>query len=163
MDALFAPPQENWQRLSPTYATVRRVGSLITVALSFTALAVATGLLTGSWWSSVGVGLLGIGVAGWSWWRIGRWVSSWGYAEREDDLYLTHGVMFRSLTVVPYGRMQVVKVEAGPIERALGLASVHLITASVQTNARIPGLPEAEATRLRDRLTEVGQVRGSGL
>ncbi|MFZ1409878.1 MAG: PH domain-containing protein [Micropruina sp.] len=163
MDALFAPPQENWQRLSPRYATVRRVGSLVTAAIAFGFLAAVVGLLTENWWWAGLVAVAGVAFCAWSWWRIGRWVRSWGYAERADDLYVTHGVMFRSLTVVPYGRMQVVKVEAGPIERSLGLASVHLITASIQTNARIPGLPEAEAARLRDRLTEVGQARGAGV
>lgn len=84
-------------------------------------------------------------------WRSG------GYAEREDDLFITHGVWFRTLTAVPYGRMQVVNVNSGPIQRALGLATIELVTASASTNASIPGLPAAEATRLRDHLTEVGE------
>ena len=34
---------------------------------------------------------------------IERTYRSWGYVEREDDLYITHGVLFRSLVAVPYG------------------------------------------------------------
>ncbi|HHV20068.1 MAG TPA: PH domain-containing protein [Propionibacterium sp.] len=90
-------------------------------------------------------------------------VRSWGYAELADDLYVTHGLWFRRLMAVPYGRMQVVEVEAGPIERALGLATVKLVTASASTDATIPGLPPEEAARLRDRLTELGETRTSGL
>lgn len=45
-----------------------------------------------------------------------------GYAELDEDLYITRGLWFRRLTAVPYGRMQVVEVESGPIERAFGLA-----------------------------------------
>ena len=83
--------------------------------------------------------------------------------EREDDLYITHGVMFRTLVAVPYGRMQLVEVESGPLERAFGLATVTLKTASAETNASIPGLAPEEATRLRDRLTELGEAHASGL
>ena len=42
---------------------------------------------------------------------------SWGYAEREDDLLVRRGVMFSRLSVVPYGRMQFIDVQAGPLER----------------------------------------------
>ena len=93
---------------------------------------------------------------------VGRTYRSWGYVEREDDLYITHGVLFRSLVAVPYGRMQLVEVESGPLERAFGIATVSLKTASVETNATIPGLPPEEAARLRDRLTELGEARRLG-
>ena len=48
--------------------------------------------------------------------------------------------------------MQFVDVSAGPLERAFGLATVQLHTAAAASDARIPGLPPAEAARLRDRL-----------
>ncbi len=99
----------------------------------------------------------------WGWWATGRNARSWGYAEREEDLYISHGVMFRQLVVVPYGRMQFVDVQSGPLERAFEIAAVHLHTASPGTSARIPGLPAAEATRLRDRLTSLGEAQAAGL
>jgi uncharacterized protein len=99
----------------------------------------------------------------WGWWVAGRNARSWGYAEREEDLYITHGVMFRRLVVVPYGRMQYVDVQSGPLERAFEIAAVHLHTASPGTSARIPGLPAAEAARLRDRLTSLGEAQAAGL
>ena len=83
--------------------------------------------------------------------------------EREDDLYITHGVLLRTLVAVPYGRMQLVEVASGPLERSFGLATVSLRTASPETNATIPGLPPEEAARLRDRLTELGEAHTSGL
>jgi uncharacterized protein len=73
------------------------------------------------------------------------------------------GVMFRSLVVVPYGRMQFVDVEAGPLARKLGYASVQLHTASPATDASIPGLVPDEAARLRDRLARRGEARLAGL
>jgi membrane protein YdbS with pleckstrin-like domain len=72
-------------------------------------------------------------------------------------------VLYRNLVAVPYGRMQLVEVASGPLERAFGLASVSLKTASAETNATIPGLTPDEAARLRDRLTELGETRESGI
>ena len=92
-----------------------------------------------------------------------RRVLSWGYAVREDDLVVRRGVLVRRLTVVPYGRMQFIDVTAGPFERAFGLATVQLHTAAAATDARIPGLDAAEAARLRDRLSQLGESRAAGL
>lgn len=86
-----------------------------------------------------------------------------GYAERADDLLIRRGIMFHKATVVPYGRLQFVDVDAGPIDRIFGLASVKLHTASAATDATIPGLPRAEADRLRDSLAGLGQANLAGL
>lgn len=88
---------------------------------------------------------------------------SWGYAEREDDLIVTRGLMFRHVSVVPYGRMQFIDVTAGPIDRAFGLATVQLHTAAAATDARIPGLLRVDADVLRDRLALVGEAKATGL
>jgi hypothetical protein len=92
-----------------------------------------------------------------------RGIRSWGYAERADDLLVRHGLLFRRLSVVPYGRMQFVDVTAGPLERLFGLATVQLHTAAAASDARIPGLPPEEAARLRDRLAALGEARAAGL
>jgi membrane protein YdbS with pleckstrin-like domain len=163
MDELFAPPAYDWKRLSPSYRSLRRLTTLIFIPLFFLIPGIGVGLLTGRWWISaiilaVGAALLVIRLA-----LVERSWRSWGYVEREDDLYITHGVLFRSLVAVPYGRMQLVEVASGPLERAFGLATVTMKTASAETNASIPGLNPAEATRLRDRLTELGEAHASGL
>lgn len=107
----------------------------------------------------LGIVALGIG----SWGAIGRSVRRWGYAERDEELYVTRGAFFRRLVVVPYGRMQYVDVQAGPLDRAFGLARVQLHTAAPGTSAHIPGLPADEAARLRDRLTAMGEAQAAGL
>ncbi len=93
----------------------------------------------------------------------GRRVRAWGYAEREEDLLVRRGVMFRRMSVIPYGRMQYVEVTAGPFERAFGLATVQMHTAAAASDARIPGLPTVEAARLRDQLTSLGESHAMGL
>jgi membrane protein YdbS with pleckstrin-like domain len=59
--------------------------------------------------------------------------------------------------------MQFVDVTAGPVERMFGLATVQLHTAAAASDAKIPGLPPQEATRLRDRLAALGEARAEGL
>jgi hypothetical protein len=107
------------------------------------------------------VGTVVIGAVEWAVLR-GRY-RSWGYLEREDDLIVRRGLLFRQVTVVPYGRMQLIDVSAGPIDRLFGLASVQLHTAAATTDARIPGLTQEEAERLRDRLAVLGEARATGL
>ena len=94
---------------------------------------------------------------------VARRVRAWGYAEREDDLFVKRGVLFSRLSVIPYGRMQFVDVTAGPLERLFGLATVRMHTAAAASDARIPGLEAEEAARVRDRLTELGEAQAAGL
>jgi membrane protein YdbS with pleckstrin-like domain len=163
MDDLFAPPAYEWKRLSPSYRSLRRLTTFLVAPILFSIPAVLVGVLTGLWWiSAILWGVAAVIVVS----RLAlveRNYRSWGYVEREEDLYITHGVLFRSLVAVPYGRMQLVEVASGPLERAFGLASVSLKTASIETNATIPGLTPDEAAQLRDRLTELGESRASGL
>ena len=163
MDELFAPPGSNWQPVSISLAKVRRLLVLAVAGLLVVVFVIAALFLSFPAWSWVVAAVVVAALAVWGWWLMGRNARSWGYAEREEDLYIRHGVMFRRLVVVPYGRMQYVDVESGPLERAFGIAAVHLHTASPGTSARIPGLPAAEAARLRDRLTSLGEAQAAGL
>ncbi|MCW2805141.1 MAG: uncharacterized protein QOF52_2094 [Propionibacteriaceae bacterium] len=163
MDELFAPPTYAWNRLSPKYRTLRRLTSLLVAPILFSVPAIVVGLVSGEWWISAILWGIAAVIAVSRLLLVDRNWRSWGYVEREDDLYITHGVLFRTLVAVPYGRMQLVEVESGPLERAFGLASVTLHTASASTDATIPGLTPDEAARLRDRLTELGEAQASGL
>jgi membrane protein YdbS with pleckstrin-like domain len=163
MDDLFAPPSYDWQRLSPGYRSLRRLTTVLVAPLVLSVPALLLGLVFGLWWVAFLLWGLAVVIVVIRWTLIDRTWRSWGYVEREDDLYITHGVLYRSLVAVPYGRMQLVEVGSGPLERAFGLATVSLKTASPETNATIPGLPPAEAARLRDRLTQLGEAQASGL
>ncbi len=96
-------------------------------------------------------------------WFLRRRFRAWRYQERHEDLIVARGVMVQRLSVVPYGRMQFVEVTAGPIERIFQLSTVKLHTAAAASDARIPGLERAEAARLRDRLTELGESMAAGM
>ncbi|MCX6407567.1 MAG: PH domain-containing protein [Propionibacteriales bacterium] len=170
MDAsLFRPADEPWTPVSPALTTHRRL-TITLPLLGLAALAGAAAATSPSWPVALGWTVLMSVVAGallvgsfWTWWWADRNRRSWGWSESEDDLLVTSGVMFRRLVVVPYGRVQFVDVEAGPVEQRLGIAHVTLNTASTQTAAEIPGLPAEEARRLRDRLTDLGRAHDAGV
>ena len=155
------PDDVVWRRVSPRLFVIHLVGYLATVAV----LGLACLIL---WYSAgraevwfLGAALNLISVARLA--IVPRSIRSWGYAERADDLLVRHGLMYRRLSIVPYGRMQFVDVTAGPLERLLGLATVQLHTAAAASDARIPGLDAQEAARLRDRLAALGEARAEGL
>jgi membrane protein YdbS with pleckstrin-like domain len=164
MDDVFAPPGAGWQRVSPRLSTVRRVVLGVVAVVAVLVAAVLALSVTGlpGWFLPASLGVVALGcLVGWFW--VGRVVRRWGYAERDEELWITQGAMVRRFVVVPYGRMQFVDVQAGPIEQLLGIAAVHLHTASPGTSAVIPGLEAAEAARLRDRLTALGESSAAGL
>lgn len=163
MDDLFAPVSGQWKPVAPQLATVRRI---LLVGAAGLVLLVGVGLLLvlpDRAWIGGAVTVLALVGGAWAWVWAERNRLSWGYAEDADDLLVTRGVMFRRLVAIPYGRMQFVDVQAGPLERAFGIATVTLHTASAETAADIPGLRAEEATRLRNRLTELGEAHGAGV
>ena len=161
VDVAFLTGGDTWQSLSPKLIAARRL-VLALFAVAFLIGAVVAYLAGPAWLAGViaAVGLL-ILVIGWPW--IGRRVRSWGYSERDDDLVVGSGIWFRRLVVVPYGRLQLVDVKAGPIDRAFGLTSVQLHTAAATSDAAIPGLEPQVAADLRDRLAARGEQRSAGL
>lgn len=155
------PDSVRWQPVSRNLVWVQLVQLGIVLVIVIGGLGVAWAL-TGHWLLGLAGGLvLLLGV--WRAWAIARAVRAWGYAERDNDLLVRHGLLVRRLSIVPYARMQFVDVSAGPLERAFDLATVQLHTAAAASDARVPGLRPAEASRLRDRLTALGEDRAEGL
>ena len=155
------PDDVTWRRVSPKLFWLELLSYLSGVATAAAACLVAWLIFDvwQIWLAAAGVALLTLLRLA----ILPRSLRSWGYAERADDLLVRHGLMYRRLSIVPYGRMQFVDVTAGPVERLLGLATVQLHTAAAASDAKIPGLPPAEAARLRDRLSALGEARAEGL
>ncbi|MFD7625477.1 PH domain-containing protein [Streptomyces sp. NPDC059851] len=151
----------DWVGLQGGLLTVRRLLLAVWMLALAGATALALWLLAGPVWAAAGA--FWLAVLAWGWGLLERNWRSWRYAERADDLLISRGVLWQGQTVVPYGRMQLVEVTSGPLERRFGLASVQLHTAAAATDAKIPGLLPAEAERLRDRLAELGEARSAGL
>jgi membrane protein YdbS with pleckstrin-like domain len=159
----FDPPAGMvWARVSTRLTWHRRISVLlwalpVTIVGAFV-FSLALGLVGGLIWLAMIFVSCAMG------WIIAELsYRSWGFAERADDLLVTHGFFVRHLVVVPYGRMQYVDVTAGLLEQWLGVATVRLHTAAAATDARIPGLPARDAAVLRDRLAQKGESRSIGL
>jgi uncharacterized protein len=152
----------SWQGPSSRLRSVRRLEAAV-VAVPVLAAVVIAGVAAGSAVFAVVGSVVVVLAAGVAYGFMARRIGAWGYAERDDDLLVRRGVMFRRLSIIPYGRMQYVDVTSGPFERSFGLSTVRMYTAAAASDARIPGLPADEAARLRDNLTRLGEARAAGL
>lgn len=150
-----------WRRVSPRYVWVDLVGNLIG-AVIFTAVSCIPAIASGIpalWALPAGVGIVAIVLVV----LTPRRVRAIGYRMREDDLLFRRGIMFSRVVAVPYGRMQLVDINRGPIARAFGLAELKLVTAAAATGVTIPGLAFEDAEALRDHLVSVAETRRAGL
>lgn len=152
-----------WRRVSMTYAWADVVTTLIAGVVVAGFASVPAGIGTGwPWWTFVimgGVFGLFVVIALFSFFRV----RTIGYQLRADDLLMRRGMIYRRFVAVPYGRMQMVDITRGPIERMLGLSQLKFITAAATTAVSLPGLKADEAERLRDHLVTVAETRRAGL
>ncbi|AMM19585.1 hypothetical protein AX769_04820 [Frondihabitans sp. PAMC 28766] len=149
-----------WTRISPTYkwpemASYALAGLVIAALSAFT-------WFSGQWWgyalTAAILVITGVFVA-----FIPRRVRAIGYQLRDDDLLVRRGILFLRFVAVPYGRMQLIDVNRGPVVRALGLSDLKFVTAAAASAVTIPGIPHADAEQLRDRLVELAESRRAGL
>ena len=76
-----------------------------------------------------------------------------GYQMGVDRLRVVRGLIFRSDTVVPFGRVQHIDVHQGPIERGYGLATLVLHTAgNHNASVALPGLGHDDAMAMREEI-----------
>jgi uncharacterized protein len=153
--------EKQWQRVSPRYIVVDVIGYLISsvvmVAVSLVPLLVFQWSL--GWIPPVVVGAANLVVLA----LTPRRVRSIGYQLRADDLLFRRGIMWQRMVAVPYGRMQLVDINRGPVARAVGLSELRFVTAAAASGVVIPGLPEAVAEELRDQLVALAESRRAGL
>jgi membrane protein YdbS with pleckstrin-like domain len=168
-DPLFDPADIRWRRVSPKLA---RLWQLVAALWFGPVIAVTAGAFTAAWALTkapvallVGGPAVAVLAALWCWvgWLIPRRAGAIGYVERASDMIIRKGLLVRAMKVVPYGRMQYLDVTSGPLQRRFGLATLRMNTAASSLTASLPGLPQAEAARLRDHLADLGNARMAGL
>jgi membrane protein YdbS with pleckstrin-like domain len=149
--------------LDPASVTHERIGRGILTAVlagsSFILLLVvllsaAPGIL-GAAFALAGWAVLVLVVAAWSFfWPPVRYRHI-SYLLDERGIRIRRGVVWRSAVTVPRSRVQHTDVSQGPIERALGLATLIVHTAGTQhASVSLGGLRREEALRIRDQLIE---------
>lgn len=80
----------------------------------------------------------------------------WRYEIFDQEIYIQHGILIRTRTLIPMIRVQHVDTEQGPILKRFDLATVSISTAA--TTHHIPALVEEDASHLRDRISTLARV-----
>ena len=84
-----------------------------------------------------------------------RW-RRWRYQIYEQEIYIQHGIIIVTRTVIPMIRVQHVDTQQGPILKKYGLSNLEISTAA--TTHEIPALLEEQAADLRDQISELARV-----
>jgi hypothetical protein len=94
-------------------------------------------------------------LAYWTWVVPQRRYDRWGYDAGADRLRIARGYLFYSDTVVPFGRIQHMDVNQGPIERRYNLATLSVHTAGTHgSTVTLPGLLHEDALAMRERIRD---------
>jgi len=73
-----------------------------------------------------------------------------GYAVRDKDIIYKDGVFWRTITAIPFNRIQHVEKSSTPLDRRFQLATLQLFTAgSSGGDLKIHGLPAKTAEKMR--------------
>ena len=168
-DRVLEPRSENrlplgdgvWHQISRRYIAAQLISTGAFLALVVAA-ALVFWLVLGQVWILIPAAIV-IVITLWTLAILPRQARAYGYQLRADDLVFRRGILWQRMVAVPYGRMQLVDITRGPIARAFGLAELKLVTAAAASGVTIPGLPEADAEQLRDRLVELAETRRAGL
>jgi membrane protein YdbS with pleckstrin-like domain len=150
-----------WHQISPKYViaeVILRVIGLVVVAVA----AFAVTYLSHQPWAwfvaaAIAIAILIELVI------LPRQAKAIGYMLRADDIVFRRGILWQRMIAVPYGRMQLVDITRGPVDRAFGIAKLKLVTAAATTGVEIPGMTEDAAEALRDTLIDVAEMRRTGL
>jgi uncharacterized membrane protein YdbT with pleckstrin-like domain len=74
-----------------------------------------------------------------------------GYILRERDLLHRRGVIFKTITSIPFNRVQHCEVSQGPIQRFFGLNTLQVFTAGgSNSDLSIPGLKGEQAQKIKE-------------
>lgn len=149
-----------WHQISMNYIKVQFIANGIFLLLIVAAVTVGA-IVSGNNW--VWFAMLAAVPTLWLMAILPRQARSIGFQLRADDLVFRRGILWQRMVAVPYGRLQLVDINHGPLDRAFGIAQLKLVTAAATTSVAIPGLPQSTAEELRDVLIEVAESRRAGL
>lgn len=76
----------------------------------------------------------------------------WAWAMTDEGLEVAHGVIVRTESSIPTFRVQQVDVKQGPIERAFGVVTLQITTASAASDGALPGIDAARADEVRQQI-----------
>ncbi|WP_227468225.1 PH domain-containing protein [Microbacterium sp. YJN-G] len=150
-----------WHQISPRYVASQFVQNAIFIAIVVAA-AFVIGLVLEQTWVWVPAAVV-IAITVITLIVLPRQAKALGYMLRDDDVVFRKGILWQRMVAVPYGRMQLVDITQGPLDRAFGVSQLKMVTAAATTGVQIPGLTQGAAEALRDTLIEVAETRRTGL
>ncbi|MGM7667993.1 PH domain-containing protein [Microbacterium sp. A93] len=151
----------HWHQISPRYVTSQLLQNAVVFVLIVIAALVLSLAFDQTWvWIPAGI-LLVIELI--TLVILPRQAKAIGYMLRADDIVFRKGILWQRIIAVPYGRMQLVDITQGPLDRAFGVSQLKMVTAAATTGVQIPGLTQAAAEALRDTLIDVAETRRTGL
>lgn len=151
----------SWHQISPRYVVSQIVQNLIFLAV-VAAVAVVLAVVLDQTWAWIPAGVIAV-VEMITLVVLPRQARAIGYMLRADDIVFRKGILWQRMVAVPYGRMQLVDITQGPLDRAFGVTQLKMVTAAATTGVQIPGLTQQAAETLRDTLIEVAETRRTGL
>jgi len=150
LDALPVADDLDWEKLHPHYSRRIRVQVIIVfavIALGLAALNFVPNvpllpfvILYSQWVIALTIALFWPGIS----------VPRRGYVLRDKDILFRKGVIWRSVTAIPFNRIQHVETSNTPLDRKFDLANLQLFTAGGSGgDLKIDGLGKGIAERLR--------------
>jgi len=139
-----------WQPMHPSYARRMQMERLIITLIALAGSAVPYIVVGSAFAPTVPIWALVIilAVPFLSWPLIS--VPRRGYVVRDKDIIFKSGVFWRSVTAVPFNRVQHVETSNTPLDRKFGLANLQIYTAGGSAgDLSISGLGADVAERLR--------------
>ena len=145
----------DWQALHPSYVKVVRLQILIVLGIVAVAFAIPSVIPEVPWFIvfSLYAPLILIGglLLAWPAYSLPRR----GYVLRDKDLLFKKGLLWRSVTAVPFNRIQHVETSNTPFDRRYGIATLRLFTAGGSgADLKIDGLGKDVAEKLRVYILE---------
>lgn len=150
-----------WHQISPRYVPSQYVQNAIFIVVILAA-ALVLHLALGQVWAWIPAGAIVL-ITLIASIILPRQARALGYMLRADDIVFRRGILWQRMVAVPYGRMQLVDITQGPLDRAFGISQLKMVTAAATTGVQIPGLTQEAAEALRDTLIEVAETRRTGL
>lgn len=146
----------DWQPMDARFRARQLSGALLVLLIIAAALGVATVVLqiaqegtesdVSMRWLWLAYVLLAMALLAWPFFSVPRM----RYALRERDIVYRHGVIWHTITAVPFNRIQHVEKSSTPLDRRFHIASLQLYTAGgSSSDLKIEGLPAKSAEKLR--------------
>lgn len=155
---------EDFNGVEPGYLRVQQGGWLIVAAIAVIASNVIAAFTPMAFWVATIISIVGISLSALGIVLEARAFTHRGWLLREHDISSRRGLVGRTTTTAPFGRVQHVTVNRGGVDRVVGIAQLSVFTAGAGTaDLVIPGLTPETAERLRETVLQRSDAHRVGL